>query len=103
MTTALILIGQPTTVDPLVAAHMQEEKMPRQDHTHAIVAFVSTPPLLGVSGPGSRAVYHSHADGRTPHGHEPTDHYAATDSRPTDDARGYSPGYGIRTRGRPTR
>ena len=68
----------------------------RQDHTHAFIDYVTTPSLLGVSGPGTRAVYHSHTGGSTPHGHEPTDHYGAADSRITDDASGYDRGYGIR-------
>lgn len=75
----------------------------RQDHTHARVGYVTTPGILGVSGPGTRAVYHSHDGGRTPHGHEPTDSYGATDSPQTDDPAGHSAGYGIRTPGRPSR
>ena len=76
----------------------------RQDHTHAGVHYATMPTqhpggINNRSGPGSRVVYHSHADGRTPHGHEPTDRHGAYDAPTTQDSRGYSPGYGIRTVG----
>ena len=74
--------------------------MARQDHTHGGkgISYATMPSqhpggINNRSGPGGRTVYHSHPNGRTPHGHEPSDKHGAFGAAINADADGYQPGY----------